>query len=280
MDAESMRINKYLNGTGYCSRREADRLLSAGRVTVQNRQGEKRTVSVGDRCFAGERVFVDGKEIEDTEEEKLYLMLNKPKGVICTGDRRIPDNIIDFAGLRHYISYAGRLDKDSTGLVLLTNDGELNDKIMRAANYHEKEYIVRVDRPISMSFLSTMRRGVRIILDDDRHLKKENNTSEAEDGQETAKRGVMVTTRPCQVTRLRSCEFSIILTQGYNKQIRRMCQALGYRVLDIRRIRIMNLRLGNLKEGMKRFLMKSEIEELRRLACEPVPEDALIGQVD
>lgn len=284
MEAESMRINKYLNGTGYCSRREADRLLSAGRVVVENIHGEKRTASVGDRCFAGERVYVDGKEIEDTEEEKLYLMLNKPKGVICTGDRRIPENIIDFAGLRHYISYAGRLDKDSTGLVLLTNDGELNDKIMRAANFHEKEYIVRVDHPITTAFLAAMRRGVRIVLDDDRHLKKEEDPEESPEAagaaEKPSKRGVTVTTRPCVVSRLRPCEFSIILTQGYNKQIRRMCQALGYRALDIRRIRIMNLRLGNLKEGMKRFLMKSEIEELKRLADEPVPEGALTGQVD
>lgn len=279
MEAESMRVNKYLNGTGYCSRREADRLLSAGRVTVENFDGERRVVSVGDRCLAGEKVFVDGKEIENTEEEKLYLMLNKPKGVICTGDRRVPDNIIDFAGLRHYISYAGRLDKDSTGLVLLTNDGELNDKIMRAANYHEKEYIVRVDRPITPAFLSAMRRGVRIVLDDDRNLKKA-DAAGSNPANAAEKRGVVVTTRPCQVTRLRAFEFSIILTQGYNKQIRRMCQALGYHAMDIRRIRIMNLRLGNLKEGMKRFLMKSEIEELRRLANEPVPENALLGQVD
>ena len=271
MEAESMRINKYLNGTGYCSRREADRLLSAGRVVVESQSGERRTANVGDRCLTGERVFVDGKEIEDKEEEKLYLMLNKPKGVICTGDRRIPENIIDFAGLRHYISYAGRLDKDSTGLVLLTNDGELNDKIMRAANFHEKEYIVRVDRPITPAFLSAMRRGVRIVLDDDRHLNKDGDPSN---------RGLTVTTRPCRVTKIRSFEFSIILTQGYNKQIRRMCQALGYHALDIRRIRIMNLRLGNLKEGLKRFLMKSEIEELKRMADEPVPENALSGQVD
>ncbi len=280
MEAESMRINKYLNGAGYCSRREADRLLSAGRVTVGKPDGEKRMASVGDRCLPGERVYVDGKEIDDTEEEKLYLMLNKPKGIICTGDRRIPENIIDFAGLRHYISYAGRLDKDSTGLVLLTNDGELNDRIMRAANYHEKEYVVRVDRPVTPAFLSAMRRGVKIVLDDDRHLEKEETAEDGSDAKAPVRRGITVTTRPCKVTRLRANEFSIILTQGYNKQIRRMCQALGCRALDIRRIRIMSLRLGSLKEGMKRFLTKSEIEELRRLASEPLPEGILTGQVD
>ena len=189
MEAESMRINKYLNGAGYCSRREADRLLSAGRVTVGKPDGEKRTASVGDRCLPGERVYVDGKEIDDTEEEKLYLMLNKPKGIICTGDRRIPENIIDFAGLRHYISYAGRLDKDSTGLVLLTNDGELNDRIMRAANYHEKEYVVRVDRPVTPAFLSAMRRGVKIVLDDDRHLEKEETAEDGSDAKAPVRRG-------------------------------------------------------------------------------------------
>ncbi len=276
METESIRINKYLNGTGYCSRREADKLLAAGRVTVEAADGTVRLAGVGDRCVPSDRVFVDGKHIEDTEEEKLYLMLNKPKGVICTGDRRVPDNIIDFSGFRHYISYCGRLDKDSTGLVLLTNDGELNDRVMRAAYFHEKEYIVRVDKPITPGFLAAMRRGVRIVLDDDRHLAKP-DPEDPEAGKR--RRGLPVTTRPCQVTRLRGYEFSIILTQGYNKQIRRMCQALGYTALEIRRIRIMNLRLGNLKEGMKRFLTKAEIEELKRLAYEQEFEGE-VGQVD
>lgn len=262
-EKDSMRLNKYLSGTGLCSRREADKLIEEGHVTVESADGEVKTATLGSRVRENDRVFVDGKPVRDKGEEKLYMVINKPKGVICTGDRRVKENIIDFAGLNHYISYAGRLDRDSTGLVLLTNDGDLNDKIMRASGFHEKEYIVKVDKYITDDFLNKMSRGVSIVLDDDRHLVKG-------DGENPV--GTRVTTRPCVIERRGARKFGIILTQGYNRQIRRMCQALGYTALEIKRIRIMNLRLGGLREGMKRFLTREEIEGLKALADAPGTE--------
>ena len=263
MDQESIRLNKYISAAGVCSRREADRLIENGSVTIQ-RSSEDRTVpaQVGERVCPGDRVFVNGKEITAEKQEKLYYMLNKPKGIICTGDRHISNNIIDYAGLSQYISYAGRLDRDSTGLVLLTNDGELNDMIMRASNYHEKEYIVKVDKVLTPEFIIAMQNGMEIVLDDDRHL-----TNEI--GKKGRRKGTVVRTRPCRVRRLNKKEFSIILTQGFNRQIRRMCLSKGYSVLEIKRVRIMNLLLGDLKEGAMRPLTDEEITELRRLAVKP-----------
>jgi len=259
-EKDSVRLNKYLSGTGLCSRREADKLIEEGHVTVESADGEVKTATLGSRVRENDKVYVDGKPVRDKGEEKLYMVINKPKGVICTGDRRVKENIIDFAGLSHYISYAGRLDRESTGLVLLTNDGDLNDKIMRAAGYHEKEYIVKVDRYITDDFLQKMSQGVSIVLDDDRHLVKGS-------GEEPV--GTRVTTRPCVIERRGARKFDIILTQGYNRQIRRMCQALGYTAVEIKRVRIMNLRLGGLREGMKRFLTREEIEGLKALAEAP-----------
>ncbi|MBR3153547.1 MAG: pseudouridine synthase [Lachnospiraceae bacterium] len=263
MDQESIRLNKYISAAGVCSRREADRLIENGSVTIQ-RSSEDRTVpaQVGERVCPGDRVFVNGKEITAEKQEKLYYMLNKPKGIICTGDRHISNNIIDYAGLSQYISYAGRLDRDSTGLVLLTNDGELNDMIMRASNYHEKEYIVKVDKVLTPEFIIAMQNGMEIVLDDDRHL-----TNEI--GKKGRRKGTVVRTRPCRVRRLNKKEFSIILTQGFNRQIRRMCLSKGYSVLEIKRVRIMNLLLGDLKEGAMRPLTDEEIAEIRRLAVKP-----------
>lgn len=263
MDQESIRLNKYISAAGVCSRREADRLIENGSVTIQ-RSSEDRAVpaQVGERVCPGDRVFVNGKEITAEKQEKLYYMLNKPKGIICTGDRHISNNIIDYAGLSQYISYAGRLDRDSTGLVLLTNDGELNDMIMRASNYHEKEYIVKVDKVLTPEFIIAMQNGMEIVLDDDRHL-----TNEI--GKKGRRKGTVVRTRPCRVRRLNKKEFSIILTQGFNRQIRRMCLSKGYSVLEIKRVRIMNLLLGDLKEGAMRPLTDEEITELRRLAVKP-----------
>ncbi len=261
MEEGSIRLNKFISSVGLCSRREADRMLADGRVSVLKEgltEGNEVTAGIGARIFPGDRVFVDGRELLQSDEEYLYLMLNKPRGIVCTGDRRVKENIIDFAGLKHYISYAGRLDKDSTGLVLLTNDGELNDKIMRAANYHEKEYFVRVDKFVTDDFLMKMRRGMTIVLDDDRHLVRKKPDGKPE--------GTTVKTRPCRVKRLGRHTFLITLTQGYNRQIRRMCAACGYSVLEIKRIRLMNLELGSLKEGMKRFLTKEEIAGLRKMA--------------
>ena len=174
MDQESIRLNKYISARGVCSRREADRLIENGSVTIlRNGQDMPITAMVGERVCPGDRVFVNGKEVEAEKQENLYYMLNKPKGIICTGDRHISNNIIDYAGLSQYISYAGRLDRDSTGLVLLTNDGELNDMIMRASNYHEKEYIVKVDKVLTPEFIIAMQNGMEIVLDDDRHITHE-----------------------------------------------------------------------------------------------------------
>ena len=259
MEEENIRLNKYISGAGFCSRREADQMLAEGRVSVLAPGKEKaEKASVGARISPGDRVFVDGREVLRSGDEFLYLMLNKPRGIVCTGDRRVKENIIDFAGLKHYISYAGRLDKDSTGLVLLTNDGELNDKIMRAANFHEKEYFVRVDKFVTDEFVKKMRSGMTIVLDDDRHLV-------TKPGEEKPV-GTPVKTRPCRVKKMGRHTFLITLTQGYNRQIRRMCAACGYSVLELKRIRLMNLELGSLKEGMKRFLTKEEIEGLRKMA--------------
>ena len=271
MSNEGMRLNKYLSSTGMCSRREADRLIEERHVTI-HRKGEKEeiiTASLGARVQEGDRVYVDGKEIQQDENKKLYMMLNKPRGIICTGDRRVKDNVIDFAGLSHYISYAGRLDRESTGLLLLTNDGDLNDRIIRAANFHEKEYVVKVDRPITQGFLDAMRGGMEIVLDDDRHARRIYDKN----GQETAREGLHVMTRPCTVKQLTSRKFSIILTQGFNRQIRRMCAAQGYTALEIKRIRIMNLELGDLKEGRKRFLTAEEIKTLKELASMPLTQE-------
>lgn len=263
MDQESIRLNKYISARGVCSRREADRLIENGSVTIlRNGQDMPVTAMVGERVCPGDRVFVNGKEVAAEKQEKLYYMLNKPKGIICTGDRHISNNIIDYAGLSQYISYAGRLDRDSTGLVLLTNDGELNDMIMRASNYHEKEYIVKVDKVLTPEFIIAMQNGMEIVLDDDRHLTHEI-------GKKGRRKGTVVRTRPCRVRRLNKKEFSIILTQGFNRQIRRMCLAKGYSVLEIKRVRIMNLLLGDLKEGAMRPLTDEEITELKRLAVKP-----------
>ena len=271
MDQESIRLNKYISAAGVCSRREADRLIENGSVTIL-RSGEDREVlaQVGERVCPGDRVFVNGKEVAAEKQEKLYYMLNKPKGIICTGVRHISNNIIDYAGLSQYISYAGRLDRDSTGLVLLTNDGELNDMIMRASNYHEKEYIVKVDKVLTPEFIIAMQNGMEIVLDDDRHL-----TNEI--GKKGRRKGTVVRTRPCRVRRLNKKEFSIILTQGFNRQIRRMCLSKGYSVLEIKRVRIMNLLLGDLKEGAMRPLTDEEITEMRRLAVKPGTDRRVIN---
>ena len=263
MNQESIRLNKYISASGFCSRREADRLIEAGSVTiVKSGEGQAVPARIGEQVCPGDRVFVNGHEVAAEKQEKLYYMLNKPRGIICTGDRHIKDNVIDFAGLTQYISYAGRLDRDSTGLVLLTNDGELNDRIMRASNYHETEYIVKVDKVLTPEFIIAMQNGMEIVLDDDRHL-----TNEID--RKGRRKGTVVKTRPCRVRRLNKNEFSIILTQGYNRQIRRMCLSRGYSVLEIKRVRIMNLLLGDLREGALRPLSGEEITELRRLAMRP-----------
>ena len=226
---ESVRLNKYLSEAGVCSRREADRLIESGKVTVDG-----VTAQMGMRVTAGQIVKV-GKKTVSKQDEMIVLAVNKPKGIVCTEDKRERDSIVRFLNYPVRVTYAGRLDKDSRGLLLMTNNGDIINQMMRAANRHEKEYKVTVDKEITEQFIKKMSEGVPI-LD--------------------------TVTRPCTVKKIGKYTFSIILTQGLNRQIRRMCAAFGYEVKDLVRIRIMNIRLGSLKEGAYRKLTDEELEEL------------------
>ena len=226
---ESVRLNKYLSEAGVCSRREADRLIESGKVTVDG-----VTAQMGMRVTAGQIVKV-GKKTVSKQDEMIVLAVNKPKGIVCTEDQRERDSIVRFLNYPVRVTYAGRLDKDSRGLLLMTNNGDIINQMMRAANRHEKEYKVTVDKEITEQFIKKMSEGVPI-LD--------------------------TVTRPCTVKKIGKYTFSIILTQGLNRQIRRMCAAFGYEVKDHVRIRIMNIRLGSLKEGAYRKLTDEELEEL------------------
>lgn len=226
---ESVRLNKYLSEAGVCSRREADRLIESGKVTVDG-----VTAQMGMRVTAGQIVKV-GKKTVSKQDEMIVLAVNKPKGIVCTEDQRERDSIVRFLNYPVRVTYAGRLDKDSRGLLLMTNNGDIINQMMRAANRHEKEYKVTVDKEITEQFIKKMSEGVPI-LD--------------------------TVTRPCTVKKIGEYTFSIILTQGLNRQIRRMCAAFGYEVKDLVRIRIMNIRLGSLKEGAYRKLTDEELEEL------------------
>lgn len=226
---EALRLNKFLSEAGVCSRREADRLIEAGRVTVDGKKAE-----TGMKITPGQEVRVDQKLVKP-EEEMIVLAVNKPRGIVCTEEKREPDNIIRFLNYPTRITYAGRLDKDSEGLLLMTNNGDIINKMMRAGNYHEKEYLVTVDKPVTEEFLQHMARGVPI-LD--------------------------TVTRPCQVKKEGKKTFRIVLTQGLNRQIRRMCEALGYKVVTLKRVRIMQIRLGDLKPGQYRPLTEQELASL------------------
>ena len=226
---ESVRLNKYLSEAGVCSRREADRLIESGKVTVDG-----VTAQMGMRVTAGQIVKV-GKKTVSKQDEMNVLAVNKPKGIVCTEDQRERDSIVRFLNYPVRVTFAGRLDKDSRGLLLMTNNGDIINQMMRAANRHEKEYKVTVDKEITEQFIKKMSEGVPI-LD--------------------------TVTRPCTVKKIGKYTFSIILTQGLNRQIRRMCAAFGYEVKDLVRIRIMNIRLGSLKEGAYRKLTDEELEEL------------------
>lgn len=229
---EPIRLNKYLSDAGVCSRREADRLTEAGMITVD---GE--TAVLGMRIDPSAEVCVKGKPIK-REEKKVLLALNKPAGIVCTAEKREKQNVVEYLHYPLRVYPVGRLDKDSTGLLLLTNDGALVNKIMRAGNYHEKEYLVEVNRSIDQAFCQKMAAGVPIL-----------NT----------------VTRPCQVEQTGETSFRIVLTQGLNRQIRRMCEALGYRVTSLKRIRIMNIRLENQKEGTWREIQGEELEALYQM---------------
>ncbi len=233
MEQKGIRVNKYLSEAGYCSRRGADKLIEQGRVYVNGAKAE-----LGTRVSEGDKVEVNGEEIKQQEEEFVYLALNKPVGIVCTTDTRVEkDNIIDFMKYPKRIFPIGRLDKPSEGLILMTNDGDIVNKILRARNHHEKEYIVTVNKPIDKKFIKDMSNGVPI-LD--------------------------TVTRKCFVEKIDTFTFRIILTQGLNRQIRRMCEYLGYRVRTLKRIRIMNIKLDT-PIGKWRHLTDTELETLNAL---------------
>ncbi len=232
--AEGIRINKFLSEAGVCSRREADRQVENGNVTIDG-----KIAVMGDRIFDGQKVCFMGKEVT-LEEEKILLAVHKPAGIVCTAEKREKNNIVDFIHYPKRIYPVGRLDKDSTGLILMTNQGELVNKIMRAGNMHEKEYIVTVNKPVTDVFLRGMSGGVPLVE-------------------------LGVTTRKCKVERLGKRKFKIILTQGYNRQIRRMCEYFGYRVEELQRVRIMNIHLGDLAPGTYRKLTTKEYTELMHM---------------
>lgn len=230
---EKIRINKYLSEVGFCSRREADRLLEEGRITINGRVPE-----LGTKVSDEDEIFVDGKTIKKVEEEFVYIAFNKPVGIVCTTDtKREKNNIVDYINHPKRIFPIGRLDKPSEGLILLTSDGDIVNKILRAKNNHEKEYYVRVDKPITEKFLEKMRNGVPI-LD--------------------------TVTKKCEVEKIDTMNFRIVLTQGLNRQIRRMCEHLGYEVKKLKRIRIMNIKL-DLPVGKWRDLTPQEMDELNGL---------------
>lgn len=228
---EEIRINKYLSDAGVCSRREADRLILEGKVKIDG-----VTALIGSKITKGCQVTLMGKPVKK-EEKLVFIAFNKPVGIVCTTDPDEPDNIVEYINYGMRIYPIGRLDKDSEGLILLTNDGDIVNHILRAENRHEKEYIVSVNKAITAEFLTKMSQGVPI-LD--------------------------TVTNPCEIKRIDDKTFSIILTQGLNRQIRRMCEYLGYRVVALKRIRIMNITLGRLKTGTWRNVTEDEIKELNR----------------
>ena len=267
MEQEGKRINKYISDAGVCSRREADRLIEAGRVEIRrkSRKGEDEhpliKAQTGDRVFHGDTVYVNGRELPKKEQDRIYILYNKPKGVICTLDESVRGNLAEAVKLPPGVTYAGRLDKDSEGLLLLTNDGNLSDLMMRASSCHEKEYYCTVDRTVTEEFLTSMKNGVKILLDDETTLRKHPH-------------GLYVTTRPCKVRKTGDNSFSIVLTQGFNRQIRRMCKALGYSVTSLVRTRLLYLKLGDLKSGQTKMLNGVEAERLRKTVYESGQADA------
>ena len=229
-DNREVRLNKFLSDAGVCSRREADRLTEAGKITIN---GE--VAVLGGKVTDTDVVKVNGEEVS-REEEQIIIAFNKPEGIECTAQKDNPDNIIDYIGYEKRIYPIGRLDKNSRGLILLTNDGSIVNGILKASNFHEKEYIVTVDKEITGEFIEAMSSGVTIL-----------------DG---------VKTRPCEVKKTKKHEFNIVLTQGLNRQIRRMCKTLGYNVTKLQRVRVMNVELGTLGKGKYRNLTDKEVKDL------------------
>lgn len=229
---ESIRINKYISEKGLCSRREADELIRQGRVTINGEKAE-----MGSKVYPGDIVKLGGKSLKP-KDPPVYLAFNKPAGIVCTTDRKEKDNIVDFINYPKRIFPVGRLDKESEGLIFLTSDGDIVNKILRAGNNHEKEYIVTVDKPITEGFVESMAKGVRIL-------------------------GTV--TKKCTAAQISKYMFRIILTEGMNRQIRRMCEVFGYDVVKLKRVRIMNVTLGSLQEGRWRHLTADELKTINRL---------------
>ena len=233
---KKIRINKFLSESGYCSRRKADKMIEDGRIKING-----MLCVMGEKVSISDKISIDDKLIHFSKKEPIYIAFNKPTGVVCTTDTRVEkNNIIDYIGHPERIFPIGRLDKDSQGLILLTNDGDIVNKILRSRNNHQKEYIVRVDKPITNDFIQRMSNGVPI-LD--------------------------TITKKCYINKISNFEFKIILTQGLNRQIRRMCEVLKYKVKKLKRIRIMNIHL-NVDLGKWRNLEKKELNELNRLCKE------------
>lgn len=230
--SSEIRINKFIGESGFCSRREADALIEQGKVTINGKIAEQ-----GMKVSQQDEVRVNGKLIA-VKNKLVYIALNKPVGITSTTEHKVEGNIVDFVNHPDRIFPIGRLDKDSEGLIFLTNDGDIVNKILRAGNNHEKEYIVTVDKPITPEFIQSMSSGVRIL-------------------------GTV--TKKCWIKKEDKHVFRIILTQGLNRQIRRMCEALGYRVTKLKRVRIMNVKLGNLAAGQWRYLTPEELKEINRL---------------
>ncbi len=230
MSEKSISLNKYISSTGICSRREADKWIEAGRVKINGQIARK-----GNRVFENDKVTIDNKPLR-TKPKPVYIALNKPPGITCTTDLRDKDNIIDFIGHPQRIFPIGRLDKASSGLILLTNDGDIVNQILREENEHEKAYVVKVSRAITQRFIKKMTSGIPIL-------------------------GTV--TKPCEVRKISDTVFEIILTQGLNRQIRRMCEFLDYKVLTLKRVRIMHIKLGKLKVGKWRELTKEELTNLK-----------------
>ena len=240
---EKIRINKYLSEAGICSRREADRMIEEGRITVNGKKAES-----GQKVSLEDEVCADNIPVHKNEK-KVLLLFNKPRGIVCSTKQQFDETTVtDYLDYPLRVYPVGRLDKESQGLLLLTNEGDLVNKIMRAGNYHEKEYFVAVNKPVDREFVRRMSKGVPV-LD--------------------------TVTRPCRVVQTGECSFRIILTQGLNRQIRRMCEVLGYEVKELRRVRIMNIELGNLKPGEYRKVTDQELNELYELIrdskSEPTP---------
>lgn len=235
-DNQAIRINKYLSEVGFCSRRAADKLIEEERVTINGKVPE-----MGTKVLPSDEVRVDGKLINESDEKAIYIAFNKPIGVVCTTDTKVEkNNIIEFINYPKRIFPIGRLDKPSEGLILLTNDGDIVNKILRARNNHEKEYLVKVDKPVTKDFIHKMSSGIPI-LD--------------------------TVTRECEVEQIGRFEFRIILTQGLNRQIRRMCEYLGYEVIKLKRTRIMNIEL-DVPVGKWRDLTEAELRKLNELLSE------------